>query len=34
MAQPEDVATLIKALPQGTLLLHHHEPTWQHLDFT
>lgn len=34
MAMPPDVAALTKALRPKTLLLHHVEPDYQHLDYT
>lgn len=34
MAMPEDVAALVSALPPKTLVLHHAEPEYQHLDYT
>jgi hypothetical protein len=34
MAMPQDVAALVAALPSHTLILHHVEPTYQHLDYT
>lgn len=34
MAMPQDVAALVAALPKQTLILHHVEPDYQHLDYT
>ena len=34
MAMPQDVAALVAALPNKTLILHHVEPEYQHLDYT
>jgi hypothetical protein len=34
MAMPQDVAALVAALPDRTLILHHVEPEYQHLDYT
>jgi hypothetical protein len=34
MAMPQDVAALVAALPNRTLILHHVEPEYQHLDYT
>jgi hypothetical protein len=34
MAMPQDVAALVAALPDRTLILHHVEPQYQHLDYT
>lgn len=34
MAMLQDVAALVAALPKQTLILHHVEPEYQHLDYT